>query len=332
MNLRILAVLCIWTLGLATGRACDLCAIYSAANARGESEAGFLFTISEQYIPYRTVQKDGQELPFNPTLNSIYLDSSITHFVPGYNFSERFGVNLNVPVVYNHFNRIELQPTGFVTERGTVSGLGDVALIGRYRFWQIARPDLSFNATLLGGVKFPTGDSERLASEVALTRAFALTPGGAHQHAFGGVHQRDISPGSGSFDGIFGTTLNLRWKRWFVNNQFQYYLRTEGEPGYQYGDELLLSGGPGAYLLLKDSCTLSLQANAAYEIMRRDRIIGLEAPFTGMTAWYMGPVLSFTWGEHFSAQAGVDVPLHIRNNGVQNVPDYRVRAGLTWRF
>ena len=65
MNLRILAALVLWTLGVAALPACDLCAIYSASNARGESEAGFLVTVSEQFIPYRTVQKDGQELPYS---------------------------------------------------------------------------------------------------------------------------------------------------------------------------------------------------------------------------------------------------------------------------
>ena len=180
MNSRILAALLVWTLGIAALPACDLCAVYSADNARGESEAGFLFTLSEQFIPYRTVQKDGEELPPNPTLDSIYLDSSITHFVPGYNFSERFGLSLNVPFVYHRFRRIELQPTGFLTEEGTVSGLGDVALIGRFRVWRFSQPNLAFSANLLGGVKFPTGVSERLNSEVALTQAFASTPGGAH--------------------------------------------------------------------------------------------------------------------------------------------------------
>src|SRR5439155_18661498 len=40
--------------------ACDLCAIYRATNARGESSAGFLMTLSEQYVSYGTLQQDGQ--------------------------------------------------------------------------------------------------------------------------------------------------------------------------------------------------------------------------------------------------------------------------------
>ena len=71
---------------------------------------------------------------------------------------------------------------------------------------------------------------------------------------------------------------------------------------------------------------------AAWEKMKRDKILGTEAGFTGMTTWWLGPALIFTWGNHFSAQAEVDVPLSIRNNGIQNVPDYRIRDGVTWRF
>jgi hypothetical protein len=51
-----------------------------------------------------------------------------------------------------------------------------------------------------------------------------------------------------------------------------------------------------------------------------------------MTAWYLGPQLYLTLGEHFSANAGVDIPLRIYNHGLQTVPDSRVRAGFTWRF
>ncbi|HXJ59649.1 MAG TPA: hypothetical protein VNU68_23650, partial [Verrucomicrobiae bacterium] len=78
-----------------TARACELCAIYTATTARGESSGGFLFTISEQFIPYRTPQFYGKEVhPVNPD----FLDSSITHLVPSYNFSPRLGVSLSLPL------------------------------------------------------------------------------------------------------------------------------------------------------------------------------------------------------------------------------------------
>jgi len=53
---------------------------------------------------------------------------------------------------------------------------------------------------------------------------------------------------------------------------------------------------------------------------------------TGMTAWYLGPQLAFTWDRHFAANTGADLPLWITNNGLQNVPDWRLHFGFTWRF
>ena len=94
----------------------------------------------------------------------------------------------------------------------------------------------------------------------------------------------------------------------------------------------MVSGGPGGYVLLNRSCTFSLQANAVYDQMARDELLGRPSNQTGLTAWYLGPLLSFTWGEHFSANAGVDVPLGLDNNGRQSVPDYRIHGGLSWRF
>ena len=75
-----------------------------------------------------------------------------------------------------------------------------------------------------------------------------------------------------------------------------------------------------------------LQVNAAYETMARDKLFGEKSDHTGMTAWYVGPLLNLTWTDRLSANLGVDVPLSISNNGFQNVPDYRIRGGVAWRF
>lgn len=66
--------------------------------------------------------------------------------------------------------------------------------------------------------------------------------------------------------------------------------------------------------------------------MARDEIIDRKSNRTGMTAWYLGPQISFTIGERFSGNAGIDIPVHIANNGYQNVPDYRIHGGVNWRF
>jgi hypothetical protein len=321
------------------GPACELCAIYNAGDALGESGGGLSFAISEQYIPYRTSQFESEETSGH---NPSYFDSSITHLVAGYNFTPRFGVSLNLPLTYLDFKRSDIRyslvaPPQFFTEQGTEFGLGDVSLVGRATIFQKRSMKFGLLVNLLAGVKFPTGDAGRLNDEVEQARIFEalLPPGTPHDplgHSIGSVHQHNLALGSGSYDGIFALTVNSHWQRWFLNAQFQYYLRTEGESGFRYGDELMVSGGPGGFVLLNRWYTVSLQVNAVYDTMARDELLGRPSDRTGSTAWYLGPLVNFTWGAHFSANLGIDIPLRIQNNGFQSVPDYRLHGGLSWRF
>src|SRR5688572_23860957 len=89
---------------------CDLCAVYNADSATGESGEGFSLTISEQFIPYRTVQRDGEELS-SSALDELFLDRSITHIVPTWNFTDRFGISVNVPIIYQRFEQSQIIPT-----------------------------------------------------------------------------------------------------------------------------------------------------------------------------------------------------------------------------
>jgi hypothetical protein len=327
-----LVLLALITSGLAA-RACDLCAVYNADAATGESSQGFSLTISEQFIPYRTVQLDGDELP-SSTLDDLFLDRSITHIVPTWNFSDRFGVSVNLPVIYQRFKQSQLIPTTpfIVTESDSEAGIGDLSLIGRVTVFRTQTSKVSFSINLLGGVKFPTGDTERIEDEVALTRLWEPIAGPGHSHAVGGVHLRDLTFGSGSYDGIFGATVNTRWQRLFVNAQFQYYLRTEGESDYKFGDQWMVSGGPGIFLFLEKSFTLGLQALATYDKMDPDELSGARRPNTGMTAIYLGPQINASLGSRFSLYAGLDIPVEIDNKGLQNVPDYRFHGGVSIRF
>jgi hypothetical protein len=319
--------------------ACDLCAVYRASDADGANGASFVVSIAEQFIPHRNSRFNGQEV--TPAFDE-YVDSSITHFVAGYNFSSRWGISLNVPVSYLRFQRQDLRyslnaPPVVYVENDHEFGLGDVSLIGRVGLIELTQMEWALVVNALAGVKFPTGDDDRLQDEIAQTQIFEsfLPPGTPHDplsHSITGVHQHQVALGSGSFDGIFGLTLNGRWDRWFVNGQFQYYLRTEGESGYRRGDELMLSGGPGMFLLLDKNYTLSVQVNALYNWMGRDEILGKRSNLTGSKVWYLGPLLNFTWRSDLSANAGVEFPLHFENRGYQVLPNYRLHGGLTWRF
>ena len=325
--------LLIVVLSFRTAYACELCAVYSASSARGESKNGITLNITEQYVSQDRLQLQGEELKGFAPFDSAYLHTSWTHFVPGYNFTPRFGINASIPYIYRDFRRVEIPTTGgLVDERGNEDGIGDVALIARFAAIQKTEMEYSILFNVMAGIKFPTGDTSRLDDEVDRAKIDRDLFGPDHNHSsFGGIRLHDLTLGSGSFDGIFGTAFTARWKRFYFNQQVQYYLRTAARD-YEYADMFIASGGPGAYVLINDAWTMSLQGNVYYETSGSDILIGQRNIHTGMAAWYVGPQLSFTIGEHFSWNVAGEVPVSYFNRGLQTVVDYRVHGGLKWSF
>lgn len=332
-----------WILTLAAtaigARGCELCAVYRAAESRNASGRGFVLSLSEQFVPFHTQQLNGRGVT---SAQPDRLDILTTHVVPGYDFSDRFGLSLSVPVTHVEFSRTDIRyslsdPPAITSETGSRTSVGDVSLIARLKVWQKRWAEGSVTVNVLGGIKFPTGDADAISEEMAQAAIYKsfLPPGTPHDplgHSFAGVHQHSLATGSGSYDGIFGLTAATSWNRWFLNGQFQYLLRTRGEAGFKFGDQCMVSGGPGFQVVSSRNHTVGLQAFAAYDTMARDKLSGIASDRTGSSAWYLGPLVTYAWNGRLSANAGIDIPLSISNNGFQNVPDYRLHGGLSWRF
>jgi len=202
-------------------------------------------------------------------------------------------------------------------------GNGQTEKIGNFVVYQKFKKHSTFIWSLLGGLKFPTGDSRRL-SEPDVESEAPLPASGIAGH--------DLALGSGSVDGIVGTSVSARWRRVFLNAAVQYAARTEGDFGHQYANDLTWVGGPGVYLALEDQYSLTFQAAVSGETKGKDTFYGVDDNDSAETIVYVGPQINFTWGDRFSAQVGTDFPVSIDNTGLQAVPDYRVHAAVTWRF
>ena len=298
--------------------ACDLCGIYAPSLTRVETERGPFAGIAEQFTHFGTVQVDGHEVA-DPS--GQYLDSSVSQVFAGYNFNERFGLQFTMPVIYRSFKR----PDGAGgIDQGTESGLGDASLLATFVPYRHLGDDFSLNWSVLGGVKFPTGNSDRIGEELNEVENPVGPPSGIHGH--------DLTLGSGSYDGIIGTGVFTRWHKGFLSANVQYAIRSKGDFDYEFADDLTWSGGPGFYLALKKKYTLSLQAVVSGEHKNKDTCQGEQAEDTGLTAVYLGPQLTFTWRRSLAAYLAVDLPVSLENTSLQTVPDYRIRAGLAWHF
>ena len=286
-------------------RACDLCAIYSATEAQNGGK-GVYAGLAEQFTEFGTLQLDGR----TEAGQGEYIHSLTSQLFAGYNFNQWFGLQFNLPVIYRAY--------GDNTMHGEVSGVGDVSLTGSVLLYHKNATDWTFRWTALGGIKFPTGDSSQL-----------NTPDSALPAGIGG---HDLALGSGSFDGLVGTGFSTRWQRIFLDGQMQYGIRTEGDFQHQYANDWSWSGGPGVYLVLNDNYTVALQAAVSGESKGKDTFAGVPDNDSAETIVYLGPVISFTWSESFSAHIGADLPVSRENSGEQVMPDYRIHAAIMWEF
>ena len=293
--------------------ACDLCAVYRSMEAKS-SKQGFNIGVFEQFTHFGTLQLDGRKVD-DPADQK--LDSSITQFILGYQFDDKIGVQVNLPYINRSFKRAD--GSGGI-DRGTESGVGDMSLIGHYRAYQYLSADTLFALDLIGGVKIPTGSSSRIEEE-QLPEAEGS-----------GVHGHDLALGSGSYDGIVGTAFFGSWQRLYVAGGISYNIRSKGDFDYRYANDLSWNIKPGGYLWLSDEGTLGLQLAVSGEDKGKDTNAGVKADDTGITSVFIGPELTYTWHEHLSAELSTEFPVVSNNTALQLVPDYRIKAAVTWRF
>ncbi len=296
--------------------ACDLCGCFIPKDTMVK---GFRFGLAEQYSDFSTLKLDGNEI-LNP--DDQKLNSWNTQFYANYHFNEKFALQLNVPVLYKSFRR----PEEGITQNGTESGIGDFSLVGYYVPYQRKNPYSQFTWKVIAGIKFPTGNSDPLSEELEEDSGDDATT------QMSGIHGHDIALGTGSYDGILGTDMFGRWNKMFLTGHAQFAIRSTGAFDYRFANDLIWYGGPGIYVATNDTYSLGIQALLFGEYKGEDELAGEKADDTAITAAYFGPLALIGLGQGFMAEAGIGFPLYINNSGLQSVPDYRVRAGITWQF
>lgn len=318
MKLKNIVLICCAFLFPIISSACDLCGCYMP---KDNATKGFQFGIAEQYSQLSDLYSDGQQLTNE---QEQFLNSSYTQILASYRFNERYGLQLNVPFVYRSFQRTE----GDSIKRGNLSGIGDIFLIGYYAPFQRKTPFAQFTWKVLGGLKFPTGNSDRIGEE--LLEGEGEEEEGALQPS--GVHGHDITLGSGSWDTLIGTDIYGRRAQWFYSGHLQYVIRTRGDFDYRFANDLLWDAGAGYYLKNRGDWIVGLQGLFTGEHKGEDQLGSEKTDDTAITSVYFGPAATIGIKRIAMAEIGIGFPLKIENSGLQTVPRYRLRAGITWQF
>lgn len=297
---------------------CDLCAVYMAQEAQGESQPATYSGISEQYTRFETMKDDGKVVDNDA---SQFMRSSILQVYAGFQAFDRVGLQVNVPIINRSFRR----PEDGANDEGTTSGLGDASVLAKYFAVDQSSANFGWRLNLIGGVKLPTGDSSRIKEEQNETEP---APGAPES----GVHGHDLTLGSGSTDVILGTSVEVHPGRVILPGSVQYVVRTKGAYDYRFANDLNWQLAPGYFVALDHDSSTSVSLSVSGEYKGKDTFEGESADDTGMNAVYAGPQVSMTRGSMFSGQLEYDLPVMIKNTALQLVPTSRMKAGITVRM
>jgi hypothetical protein len=333
-----------------TGGAGPINTISASPLDKGETAAGIAF----------------EWIKFDPLSNAVLANFGATHghdvhvhslssiMAPavsfGYGLTADFTISARLPVVvrtdikeaaHKHEDGIT---TGTVEVLGDSAGIGDLTLLGQYRFYnnRATRTELA----LLLGVKTPTGVTDR------------------HTDT-GELFDAEFQPGTGSWDGLFGLAATKRIGPWSFDANVLYILATEGTQNTDLGDRFLYNaaisyrlmrgeralapmklgalpdpmwhGGPNTHQHRHDhqetstgpSLDLVLELNGEWHAKQVES--GVTDPNSGGNTLFLSPGVRYS-KDNWSSFASVGIPIIDDLNGIQAEPEVRVIAGVSITF
>ncbi|HIF63800.1 MAG TPA: hypothetical protein EYG16_10585 [Deltaproteobacteria bacterium] len=324
----LLTVLAVTAAGLTTAAgayACDLCSVYTTV-AMEQARPGPRVGLATQFSSFKSLQEAGEEVDND---EGEMLRSSVTQLLIGYNFNPSWGVQASVPWIDRRFRQAD-EPSATT---GREDGLGDIALTGRWvALDRIGENQSVLRASLRGGIKLPTGNSDLLAEEhhdpEIGHEERSVSREGDHE---GGLHGHDLALGTGSVDYLAGMDLFASRGRAFASLVLDYALRTEGDHDYQHADDLTIAGGPGVFFTHGPTeHRVAMQLMATMQSKGQDTQAGEKVSGSALTALYLGPRILYSWRTSLVGHLALDLPAVLNNSGLSLVPDYRLRVGLTW--
>lgn len=227
-----------------------------------------------------------------------------------YGFLPSLTASLLLPVVY--LEKRERGPTS--TTRTRASGLGDAALITKYRFYKQDWTRGTFGAAAIVGLEMPTGETD------ARDNGMRLDP--------------SLQPGSGSWDPFGALAVHCDLDLFRFDGLVLYKGNTEGAQRFTDGD-FFTAELNAAYRFLHKKYpgpTASVRLGVQFRHEEHAEQRGHSVPNTGSDVI----VLRIGLGTHpiprLDLSVSVDVPVWRNVRGEQLVLDVRTFFGLGVRF
>ena len=323
--------------------ACETCALYSPPSQRfllkQDHESSYKVNWFTRYSTLDTRLNGTREMD----AHGEEIKSYINQLSLEYQAAPRLRAQLSLPILCRDFKARQ----GEHLQSDDESGPGDLSLIGKYTLHDAAMEEGQLQVTLIGGLKTPTGNTDRIGANDAHHEEAAHEAashhgsgeadhhggeaGDANEHAHGtsAISGHDVTLGSGSWDLFGGLQAEYNRNNWSLDGMIQYYWRNEGDYGYTFADDLYISAHIGRILMRKNNVALGLRTGILGEFRDADEQDGVAIEHTRLDSWYIDLTATLATGS-FIGEAGVDLPLEQESGAATLVPDarFRLSAGI----
>ena len=273
--------------------ACDFCGCATNGGSLGMLNYNTNSFLGSRYIhqSYRT--NDGLYS------NSAWRNEAYNtlHILGKLNLGKNFFVSAVVPF---HFHDRETTAQSI-----HLSGLGDVSVLGGYKFLDTNFHELQFS----GGIKLPTGKYDENANG-------SINPG--------------FQLGTGSFDYLANIDYRFKFKNWVWINNLNYNIKTTNDEEYRFGNQLNVASAIG-YAFKSNTFQLLPSTGIASEIYEANEFFGNKVLHTSgdITLLKIATDVSFkkmSFGFQFQS------PLNQNLNGGLVKSQYRSSVYLNYNF
>jgi hypothetical protein len=298
------------------GFACDFC-LLSQGISPLDTMKGTGIKISERYTVLDQVYQGTSEKT-NPGAKEEHWTTELTGF---YGITPELMVLAVVPYKHGKTSGENDNGTLDTSMAGDASGLGDVALMGRYTFYKNENPETTTVMAGVFGVKFATGKTNAKTSD--------------------GMSYLDshLQPGTGSTDYLLGMSYSHSRQRFSLSANLLGTITTEGKFGdtkHQFGNALNydVSGKyrvvPEAFAPTKPQLFVALGING--EVREREKEDGVTVPDSGGNTVYLSPGLQLVLAPHWIVELSYQYAIYHNLYGTQLGETYKAVGGVTYLF
>jgi hypothetical protein len=301
--------------------ACYPCSLFNVSKLQGVESSKFSFSINDSYSSY----DKAQDLDYKENRDGEFVrDYNLAQLGLSYGLSDAVSLDFYLPVINRNSDQVE----GLRVSSEKDSGVGDMILGSSLDIYSPSGDNWFFKSTGILGIKLPTGDSGTLGSSINESS----TQTRHHPASGSSASGRNLVFGTGSVDFIMGLGTFATYEKFLFLGTLQYTAKTEGDYDYKFADDFLWSAGSGYYLSIEDKHTLALAAILSGEQKSKDSIGSELVQGSQFSNLFLGPSLLITLQNRLGAELGFDFRVTGEDVDSVVVPEWRLKAQLSYNF